>query len=357
MIDSFSEHLLNESVLYFAPTFREKLDGISSKSEIARSLLELEGSNLVSDVTFISIDNSDYINFRTMKDGIEKVREVHPNARNIDLQNMPNMQVNDTLFFLGKTKLYKSQNKIKIGRFVRKVFPTKFNDSEVEKFVNLLKSSINSSEEIKVVSGDDIKYWYSRERLVDDLGGVASSCMVDKDYLDIYTKNPETCSLVIMTQDNKLIARALLWKLKSSDLDGVKYYMDRVYYRKDYYANKMFEYAELKGWCYKDINYRHINDVIYKGSKFGINMSVKVKKLKYDTFPYMDTFKRYDWATGILYNDQNYSKEYRGHILGSTSGGHEENTNRRKLFTRLKDYIIYKTTEQLVLPQPIGDKL
>ena len=53
-------------------------------------------------------------------------------------------------------------------------------------------------------------------------------------------------------------------------------------------------------------------------------MTVKVKKKNYREFPYVDTFRRYDPSTGILYNDNENGEESIGnYILASTSGGYE----------------------------------
>ncbi len=52
------ESLLNESVLYFSPPLRDKLKLMDS--DISKRLLELEGTDVKSDVTFVDIvDDSD----------------------------------------------------------------------------------------------------------------------------------------------------------------------------------------------------------------------------------------------------------------------------------------------------------
>jgi hypothetical protein len=51
-------------------------------------------------------------------------------------------------------------------------------------------------------------------------------------------------------------------------------------------------------------------------------MSVKIKSESYSRFPYVDTFRRYDPDSGILYNDDEEDSEYEGHyILADTGGG------------------------------------
>ena len=52
-----------------------------------------------------------------------------------------------------------------------------------------------------------------------------------KDYFNIYIENPDVCQLLIFTDPNdKLLGRALLWKLE----DGSNY-MDRIYTNRDSY--------------------------------------------------------------------------------------------------------------------------
>ena len=55
--DLLLESALNESVLYFSPPFREKLKNVNSR--ISQMLLDLEGTDVMSDVTFIDIYKSE----------------------------------------------------------------------------------------------------------------------------------------------------------------------------------------------------------------------------------------------------------------------------------------------------------
>jgi hypothetical protein len=46
------------------------------------------------------------------------------------------------------------------------------------------------------------------------VGSLGNSCMNDKfDYLEFYYINPEVCKVVVLLEDDKIIARALLWKI------------------------------------------------------------------------------------------------------------------------------------------------
>ena len=53
-------------------------------------------------------------------------------------------------------------------------------------------------------------------------------------------------------------------------------------------------------------------------------MSVKVKPKDYGEYPYMDTFKRYDWKTGMLFNDEDKDGNEGQYILEDTGGEYTE---------------------------------
>ena len=51
----------------------------------------------------------------------------------------------------------------------------------------------------------------------------------------------------------------------------------------------------------------------------------------------MDTFSRYDYVTGLLWNDQDKNQKTRGHILTSTHGDFNKGYD-RGLIRRWGDY-------------------
>ena len=115
---------------------------------------------------------------------------------------------------------------IKIGKLVKKL-NEKFTDKQIEEFVNKYKAIYRTRHNISLslVSGEAIKHWYNQEKYAhtpDDkskqgLGTLGKSCMrYGSDYFDIYAHNPEVCSMLILQPNedkNKLIGRALVWKL------------------------------------------------------------------------------------------------------------------------------------------------
>ena len=354
MIKSFNEfndESLNESVLYYAPPFREQLEILEKGgSDIASKLLGLEMEDLPTDITFVnSAEDVGYLTFHPMAKAIEKIRKTYGSSENngkdeLDLQVNPNKKYHDNVYqneISGQTflSIYTgNKNAIKIGKFIKKVIPTT-TDAQIEEFVNELKAvQDNLKEKIEMVSGDEISKWYKSENCYPG-GSLGSSCMVDKNYFDLYTQNPESVNLLIMKSGEKIVARALVWKLKTTDPQlGFTYYMDRVYTVRDHQEKVMMAFAEKQGWSYRKSGGCYERDIIYQGKKWpGVKMSVQIKKIKYKTYPYMDTFSRYDYVTGLLWNDMKKNKKTRGHILTSTQGEFREGEF-RGLVRRWGDY-------------------
>ena len=353
MIKSFNEfNRIDESVLYYAPPFREQLEILKkSGSDIASKLLELEMEDLPTDITFVnSAEDVGYLTFHPMAKAIEKIRKTYSPGDDdsedpLDLQANPNKKYHDTIYnneINGTTymSIYTgNKNAIKIGKFIKKVVPTT-TDVQIEDFVNELKAvQDNLKEKIELVSGDDIAKWYRSENCYSG-GSLGNSCMVNKDFFDIYTQNPETVNLLIMKSGDKIVARALVWKLKDTKPQlGFTYYMDRIYTVKDHQEKVMMAFAEKQGWAYRTPGTSNWNkSLIYQGKKHqDVKMSVQIKKLKYEKYPYMDTFSRYDYVTGLLWNDQDKNQKTRGHILTSTHGDFNKGYD-RGLIRRWGDY-------------------
>ena len=353
MIKSFNEfNRIDESVLYYAPPFREQLEILKkSGSDIASKLLELEMEDLPTDITFVnSAEDVGYLTFHPMAKAIEKIRKTYSPGDDdsedpLDLQANPNKKYHDTIYnneINGTTymSIYTgNKNAIKIGKFIKKVVPAT-TDVQIEDFVNELKAvQDNLKEKIELVSGDDIAKWYRSENCYSG-GSLGNSCMVNKDFFDIYTQNPETVNLLIMKSGDKIVARALVWKLKDTKPQlGFTYYMDRIYTVKDHQEKVMMAFAEKQGWAYRTPGTSNWNkSLIYQGKKHqDVKMCVQIKKLKYEKYPYMDTFSRYDYVTGLLWNDVDEDQKTRGHILTSTHGDFNKGYD-RGLIRRWGDY-------------------
>ena len=219
----------------------------------------------------------------------------------------------------------KSRQEVKIGRAVRALLKAggqEFLDKDIEQFVNLYKSTIDRLNDkfsyFEVVSGDDIAYWYNHRNYFVRSGTLGNSCMsnVPDRYLEIYTANPNQCSLVIFkSQDDteKIIGRALLWTLP----DGKKF-MDRIYVVNDSDVQLFRDFAKENGWYSKYYNNSGGDDKVYgpDGSILNLNLRITLDKKDYDTFPYLDTLKWFTPGSGVL------DPEDGEYCLEDTSGGY-----------------------------------
>ena len=353
MIKSFNEFgKIDESVLYYAPPFREQLEILKkSGSDIASKLLELEMEDLPTDITFVnSAEDIGYLTFHPMAKAIEKIKKTYSvdddvNIKDpLNLQTNPNKKYHDTIYnneINGRTYLSiytGNKNAIKIGKFIKKVLPSTTNE-KIEDFVNELKAvQDNLKEKIEMVSGDEIAKWYKSENCYPG-GSLGNSCMLNRDFFDIYTQNPESVNLLIMKSGDKIVARALVWKIKETKPQlGFTYYMDRVYSVRDHQVKVMMAFAEKQGWACRTQGGVYERGIIYQGKAYqDVKMSVQIKKLKYEKYPYMDTFSRYDYVTGLLWNDMDRNQRTRGHILTSTQGNFNKGYD-RGLIRRWGDY-------------------
>lgn len=129
-------------------------------------------------------------------------------------------------------------------------------------------------------------------------GILNKSCMRGKtgsDTLDIYSKNPNQVKMLIKKDSKgKVIGRCLLWH----DDTGNKYF-DRIY------VNSAKEVGNFYKWLYAN---KYTN--IYKGNEgyVGKNntkdlISIKLDNVKFEKYPYMDSFIYLDPYTKTLYKE------------------------------------------------------
>lgn len=340
-LDLLLEKAINESFLYYSPKVRKALSRIKS-NDIASELLGSEGTDVKPDMTFIDLGKEGYFSFITMRNAKPLIAARYPNlewADNIETQSMPDfIDYSNELHELdtetqsrGTGVFTKSRNEVGLGRFVNKIFPGKYNSKEVEEFVNSFKASLDKAgEHFDLVEGDDIEFWYKSENYKENSGTLGNSCMAQKRNLfGIYTQNQDVCKMLILKEDDKIIGRALVWKLKSLNIskdEDPGFFMDRQYTIKESDVQKFRNYAIDKGWSYKSYNNHHsFGTININGEDRNVLMSVQVKDKDYNRYPYMDTFRRYDVSNGVLYNDDNQDRDYEGqYILEDTGGGYAE---------------------------------
>jgi hypothetical protein len=202
----------------------------------------------------------------------------------------------------------RSRQDIRIGRLVKVILSAKMNepvqmfstnnldtsDSEIEKFVNEFRAAVKIINDVfsnlEIVEGDQLGFWYHRDNYVDrNRGSLGTSCQAvgRLDWLEIYIKNPQTIKLLILkseSQPNKILGRALLWKLDDGNI-----LMDQVYTNYDC-DNKIFlDYAKEMGWS-TTYNDGHSTFV------------ATVKPQTFDKYPSIDNMNNWDPRTGKISN-------------------------------------------------------
>ena len=279
-----------EMRLYYSDEFRNILRRIQSKSSIAIALLGSEDSNQMLDIyTLIDITEKN--------DTISLIQVNRITRSNPDLGETLPYNIRDKK--RGSEFWTKARTEIGVGRWTRRIFTevhkSTILDSKIEEFVNLYKAAIDGEDltNFELVSGEDIRKWYHENNYLERRGQLGNSCMRYnncQDFLDIYVKNPEVCKLLILKAvDNKdkIIGRALIWKLK-----GGEYYMDRIYTIND--SDRLL---------FQD--YARINKIenSYDGNS-SLDLEVKLGDHTYQKYPYMDTFAVYNPTTKILSGDE-----------------------------------------------------
>jgi hypothetical protein len=339
------ERAINESILYYSPDLRKIINKIDS--DIALDLRRSETSDIKPDVTFVDLDQEGYLSFSTMRNAKKNIIDKFPHLDYVDTK--VDKDLADELFDLDKRGSSrasgvstKSRSQIGIGKFINKLFPGKYNDKQREDFVNSFKAAlVKVAEKFEVVEGVDIGFWYNSKNYAQVSGTLGSSCMAEKNssIFRIYEMNPEVCKMLILKEDDKILGRALVWKLTSirslgKPVEGIEYFMDRQYTIKDSDVQKFRNYAKEQGWCYKSYNNHHSCETVnIEGVDKNVGMTVKVKPFKvsgviedydYVRYPYMDTFRRYNPNDGYFYNDSDTDENEGQYILDSTSGDYNE---------------------------------
>jgi hypothetical protein len=342
---------MEKTVLLYSPRLREILKTIDS--DISLKLLNREGSSIRWGISYIDVDDivSGNLTFSKWETSIAKIKSKHTHW-----EGPYGIDVSDYLwrnrFYSDVADVYISgRSSIKLGKFINKIIDkSSYTQSELEIYINKFKSIVNRDKgTFEIVSGLDIEKWYDSKnyhrirkwRYEEPNSSLHNSCMTDKKGIfKIYTDNPDSCKLLIYkTKDNKLLGRALLWKLDTIDYCGNKlyaeYYMDRVYFVEDNYAHTFYNFCKNKNFIYKDFLDR--NRFKYRGvSYFDVKMSIKLKRKEYSKYPYLDTFYRYNSTNGIIYN----FKEH-GHVLRSTSGGYERGISFIRIFlNKIRNFVI-----------------
>jgi len=185
-----------------------------------------------------------------------------------------------------------------------------FLDCTIDSFANKLRVAIcscNAVDNILIVSGSAIKHFYHENNYAAPTGQLGASCMRYtrcKEYLDIYTRNQDICTLAVLTDDNlKVKARSLVWNIEG------KMYHDRIYGINDLEQDRLRAY-----FLSKEIE-----------NCYNINSELVIVKpdghFTYNRYPYMDTFMFTDENRSILTNQDEYFDSGEDYFLMRDTGG------------------------------------
>jgi hypothetical protein len=212
----------------------------------------------------------------------------------------------------------KGRQSLGVGKFINKLFDD-FSDIAIDKFVNVFKAEVAATmvyNKFKLITGEEIRHWYAGSNYYTDPqsggGYLGNSCMrydgkISREncqpYFDIYCKNPEKCALLILpNSQGKLMGRAIIWSHLRKPTERT--FMDRVYTVRQSDVELFKKYATEQGWIYKLKQEAHDSTYIDNGKTIDKSISVQLKPLTFDTYPYMDTLKFYTPGTGRLASDQ-----------------------------------------------------
>jgi hypothetical protein len=310
--ESIFLEMINEGYIKASSDFIDKLKSIAKQDKIAKMLADGFEKQ-----PYISGDqNQNYIDVTPVEDVVSFISDKKAKSENDPFKA-------------------KSRGTIKIGRLIsiisrnKDVSPYFFGSyqitpKDIETFVNLYKSSkVETTNQFKLVEGDDIAYWYKEKRYKPGNGQLNSSCMsnVDANYFDIYVKNPKVCKMLIYVNDeDQLLGRALVWKLDKTPLKGVRWFMDRIYTVRDSDINRFKNYARKEGWLYKFRNSCNFEEgvLFYHDSTPVIGKAVvQLAEWDFNEFPFIDTLSFFNKKDGTLSN----VGSKKSIILNDTSGG------------------------------------
>jgi hypothetical protein len=217
------------------------------------------------------------------------------------------------------------KQEIKIGKLIQVLLKNlRLKPNELEDFTNSLKMiQMGEDPSFKVVEGEDILYYYHPKNMV-KAGDLGNSCMSHDNtqkFLEFYAKNENVKLFLKTDEENKTIARALLWKTNKG------LYLDRRYAINNDLQLAILKEAQNRFKLYNffkekdDINFNAQVEVLFINEK-------NAPKFKY---PYMDTFKYlviYN-NKSILHSDREVAflekkNAFNIYILGSTKGGFED---------------------------------
>lgn len=327
---------ISNQFYYFLCDNRENL--------ISRILLDYSGS-IRSEYSFIDIAPEDKVTFLTT----EKVHKIYKSYVTDSLGENRTQKYNNISTFIDYNRTTSGlifgsnlRTEIKIGRLIKKIFEQQDFDNlyknysrelnEKKSFDEVLEQLItaykcqtkrlfdeNFDSKLVLLSGEDIRKYYDEANYVPQnasKGSLHESCMRYSkcfNYLQIYSKNPEVCQLLVFKEDDdKISMRALVWKLTNG-----KIYMDRVYSATNSDSKIFVDYAKKNGWLCYDLVMGSVVD-----SNKQSELIVEIKNIDAQYYPYMDTFMHLsDEEKRLAFTARNLNSDFRIKRLRSQGGG------------------------------------
>jgi hypothetical protein len=261
------------------------------------------------------------------------------------------MKLNKRLYDVFRTS-------IKIGRLINKIYPDEYKPNgkdSIEEFVNAVKLERNRKfDNFEIVKGNDIIKYYNQNSYTEDAfngSELGNSCMKYNectDYIYFYSINEDVSLLVLKSQqedeEDKIVARALLWNLSECNNKGVTgKFMDRIYFTRQYEKELFIEYAQENKWFYKKIQSDASNKIWNPNKEEFEECLLKTK----DTFkqnptneyPYMDTMKWFYVDRGFLANTPKFKEDDEEVFFMEETGGGYHIERPGKYIEYYDDYI------------------
>ena len=327
------EYLKLDAPLYYSQPLKDTLAALSNKGDkVARFLYYAEQSDEnQSDITFVDLgtgnDKVSFIQVNRVLRMIDKDLGDPESKNQGQLKGqLPEDYLDRMYRFKNNTNsaVWKEQRtELQVGRFATKIIQKSkdtnaksLTQNDINAFVDNFKAyrdfQTTKKDKFEVVQGEEIRKWYDEDTYEDAKYHLNNSCMrYDRcqRYLNIYTENPNQVTMVIMKgmDPNKIIGRALIWKLSNGNI-----YLDRPYANNDEDVNLFKQWGRDKGYSVYGGGYDH--------------KEVTLDKSEFSSYPYMDTFKYLNRDEKLLSTDANeFDNGNESWIkLESTGGGYEE---------------------------------
>jgi hypothetical protein len=311
MLYSFDDYIYEEYLkldlpLYYTKELKSTLGAIASKGDSVASFLYYgESTDAVkSDITFVGLGKgNDKVSFIQVNRVLRMIDKELGDPESKNQGTLKGQLEEDYINKIWRIKqnfdhpAWKEQRtELGIGRFATKISQKvgkNFTPPQINAFVDKFKAyrdfQTTKKDKFEVVQGEEIRKWYDEDTYEDAEYHLSNSCMRYsrcQRYLNIYVENPNQVTMVILkgSDPDKIIGRALIWKLK----DGT-YYLDRPYANNDEDINLFKEWGRSKGYSVYGADYK--------------NKEVTLDKSDFQYYPYMDTFKWLNRGQNLLSTD------------------------------------------------------